>query len=318
MREGGGKTYPVGDGCRKLGGSSLCGETLLRADSEFPSFVRLGIPKPCKTKHIPSPEEFQNRAQYGWYCFLFEGAPSLEQPELVMKLLTALGTPLKSGTSLIRETPKKSKAWILSRDDSSNAEELPEANQKRKLRCLQLLNQLRFVLGCRKCGSNKWGLKGSLPSLPGSRPFFGDFCPFQEGPNSPWTIQRMKEKGLVPQISSDSLEPPHHLNLHLRHSNSCFVTDFGHAQSSKQQTDNVFYWIYGFSSETRIKGCFASLECRWALFFQNCSDFASLLSWRLETFMRAVTNIVQQPVWKFGPFHSPFISVSLCFEPFEL
>ena len=36
--------------------------------------------------------------QYNWYCFLFGRAPSMEQPELVMKFLTVLGAPLNSKT----------------------------------------------------------------------------------------------------------------------------------------------------------------------------------------------------------------------------
>ena len=71
----------------------ICALTIL----EFPGFVRLEIPKPWKIKQIPSPEEFQNCATpstVGSVSF-FGGAPSTEQPELVMKFLTVLGAPLK-------------------------------------------------------------------------------------------------------------------------------------------------------------------------------------------------------------------------------
>ena len=71
-------------------------ENALRANSEFPGLVRLEIPKPWKIKHIPSPESFQNCATpstVGTVSF-FGGAPSMEQPELVMKLLTVLGALL--------------------------------------------------------------------------------------------------------------------------------------------------------------------------------------------------------------------------------
>ena len=39
-------------------------------------------------------------------------------------------------------------------------------------------------------------------------PFFCLFRPFPEGPKSTWEIQKTEEKGLFPQISSDSLKSP--------------------------------------------------------------------------------------------------------------
>ena len=67
------------------------------------------------------------------------------------------------------------------------------------------------VLGGRKWGCNKWGLKGCLATLPGNRPksaFFGLFRPFPVGPNSTWKIQKTEEKGLFPEMPSDLLKPP--------------------------------------------------------------------------------------------------------------
>ena len=63
------------------------------------------------------------------------------------------------------------------------------------------------MLGCRKWGCNKCGLKGCLAALPGFRPFSALFRPFPEGPNSTWKIQKTEEKGPFPQISSDLLKP---------------------------------------------------------------------------------------------------------------
>ena len=68
----------------------------LRANSEFPGFVRLEIPKPWKTQEIRSPDSFQNCATPSTVGTLscFGRGPLMEQPELVMKFLTVLGAPL--------------------------------------------------------------------------------------------------------------------------------------------------------------------------------------------------------------------------------
>ena len=58
------------------------------------------------------------------------------------------------------------------------------------------------------------GLRGVWPpvlEIGRSRPFSPFFClsrPFPEGAKSTWEIQKMEEKGLFPQISSDLLKPP--------------------------------------------------------------------------------------------------------------
>ena len=69
----------------------------LRANSEFPGFVRLETPKPWKIKYIPSPEEFKNCATSSTVrtvSVFLEGAPSMKQSELVMTFLTLLGALL--------------------------------------------------------------------------------------------------------------------------------------------------------------------------------------------------------------------------------
>ena len=71
-------------------------EMLSEQTLNFQSFIRLEIPKSWKVKHIPSPEYFQNCASptaVGTVSF-FGGAPSMEQPELVIEFLTVLGAPL--------------------------------------------------------------------------------------------------------------------------------------------------------------------------------------------------------------------------------
>ena len=72
----------------------------LTANSEFPGFVRLEIPKPWKINQIPSPEELKNCAslsRVGTVSF-FGGVPSMKQSELVMKFLTVRGAlPKKEG-----------------------------------------------------------------------------------------------------------------------------------------------------------------------------------------------------------------------------
>ena len=80
----------------KIGTNPEKNGNALRANSEFPGFVRMEIPKPWKIEHIPSPKSFQNCATHstvGTVSFS-GGASSMEQPDLLMKFLTVLGTPL--------------------------------------------------------------------------------------------------------------------------------------------------------------------------------------------------------------------------------
>ena len=58
----------------------------------------VGDPQTLENKADSIPKEFQNCATtstVGTTSF-FGGAPSMEQPELVMKFLTALGAPLSN------------------------------------------------------------------------------------------------------------------------------------------------------------------------------------------------------------------------------
>ena len=94
------------------------------------------------------------------------------------------GNDIQFPQNILMYTPARHDCEI----NSENIVHVTEMRFLKKIIPKQVLNVIKFSLGCRKWGCNKWGFKGCLAALPGNRPksafsaLFLPFSPFSGGP----------------------------------------------------------------------------------------------------------------------------------------